>query len=340
MDVARRLGRAALARRIFVGWLMSRLRLSVVEPLWRDPGDTWSARLRSRRQDVTVAIRPVEVEYSGAARSAGSVVRAELAAVRPEARTIVNVTRQADHLLATADWNGASVVRRASQLERFAEVSYLAESLDQHRPRAALQPGPGEGRRPHRRQPANVNHLAGIARQPGLGPVVIVCPVRDSIAARALDLVVDALRPAIARRGEAHLCLTGGSSAAALFARLGSDPRAGDVDWARVHVWQGDERCVPLAHPNSNWASALRDWLDRPGRAAVLAAANRHPVPVDEALATGRDPAWAAARYSEEMERLLPRRGGLVFFDAWLLGVGGDGHILSAFPGGGGTRPV
>ncbi len=131
VDVARpgsdvRLSRAVL----FVGWLMSRLRLSVVEPLWRDPGDTWSARLRSRRQDVTVTIRPVEVEYSGAARSAGSVVRAELAAARPEARTIVNVTRQADHLLATADWNGASVVRRASQLERFAEVSYLAESLD------------------------------------------------------------------------------------------------------------------------------------------------------------------------------------------------------------------
>ena len=178
-----------------------------------------------------------------------------------------------------------------------------------------------------------MNHLAGTARQPGLGPVVIVCPDRDGIAARALDLVVDALRPAIARRGEAHLCLTGGSSAAALFARLGSDPRARDVDWARVHVWQGDERCVPLAHPDSNWASALRDWLDHPAAPGV-AAANRHPIPVDEALATGRDPAWAAARYSEEMERLLPRRGGLVSFDAWLLGVGGDGHILSAFPGG------
>ena len=57
-------------------------------------------------------------------------MRAELAAARPDARTLVNVTRQADHLLATADWNGASVMRRASQLERFDEVPYLAESLD------------------------------------------------------------------------------------------------------------------------------------------------------------------------------------------------------------------
>ena len=79
---------------------------------------------------MAVTIRPVEVEFSGAARAAGSVVRTELATERPDTRTLVNVTRQADHLLATADWNGASVMRRASTLERFDEVPYLAESLD------------------------------------------------------------------------------------------------------------------------------------------------------------------------------------------------------------------
>ena len=115
IDVARpgsdvRLTRAVL----FVGWLASRLRLAVVEPLRQGPGETWSATLRSGRRDVAVAIRPVEVEFSGAARAAGSVVRAELATARPDTRTLVNVTRQADHLLATADWNGASVMRRAS----------------------------------------------------------------------------------------------------------------------------------------------------------------------------------------------------------------------------------
>jgi hypothetical protein len=43
---------------------------------------------------------------------------------------VVNVTRQADHLLATATWNGASVTRRASKLDAFDEVPFLAESLD------------------------------------------------------------------------------------------------------------------------------------------------------------------------------------------------------------------
>jgi glucose-6-phosphate dehydrogenase assembly protein OpcA len=131
VDVARpgfdvRLARAVL----FVAWLMARLRLSVVEPLAEGEDGTWTASLRAGRREIAVAIRPVEVEFSGAARSAGSLVRAELEATCAEAHTVVNVTRQADHLLATAQWNGASVARRASQLEPFDEMPYLAESLD------------------------------------------------------------------------------------------------------------------------------------------------------------------------------------------------------------------
>jgi 6-phosphogluconolactonase len=169
---------------------------------------------------------------------------------------------------------------------------------------------------------------------PGPGrPTVIICPDREAIAARALDLVVDGLLAGWRQRREAHLALTGGSTAAALFGRLRVEARGRQVDWSGVHVWQGDERFVPLAHPESNWAVALRDWLDHPG-APHVPAMRRHPMPVDEAIALGRDAAWAASRYGEEMARVLPLRGGLPAFDVWLLGVGGDGHILSAFPGG------
>ncbi len=131
IDVARPAGEVRLSRALlFVGWLVSRLRLQVVEPLRPGPDEAWRARLRTGRRDIEVEIRPVEVEYSGAVRAAGSVVRAELEAGRKDAHTQVNITRQADHLLATADWNGASVVRRASMLEAFDEAPYLADSLD------------------------------------------------------------------------------------------------------------------------------------------------------------------------------------------------------------------
>ncbi len=131
VDVARPGGEVRLSRAVlFVGWLMSRLRLQVVQPLHESVDDTWVAKVRSGKRIIDIAIRPVEVEFSGAARASGSVVRAELEAQRSDAHTNVNVTRQADHLLATANWNGASVVRRASKLEAFDEAPYLAESLD------------------------------------------------------------------------------------------------------------------------------------------------------------------------------------------------------------------
>jgi 6-phosphogluconolactonase len=150
----------------------------------------------------------------------------------------------------------------------------------------------------------------------------------EGIAERALDLVVEGLRTGIRLRGQAHLALTGGSSAAALFRLLRASPRAGRVEWARVHVWQGDERFVPLDHPDRNWAGALRDWLatDSAGGAVL------HPIPVDEAIAGGHDAAWAAARYAEQLAASLPVRDGVPSFDVLLLGMGGDGHILSTFP--------
>ncbi len=48
----------------------------------------------------------------------------------PRATTRVHVTRQADHLLGTADWNGAQVARRAARLDVFDEMPFLAEALD------------------------------------------------------------------------------------------------------------------------------------------------------------------------------------------------------------------
>ena len=141
---------------------------------------------------------------------------------------------------------------------------------------------------------------------------------------------------AIARRGEAHLALTGGSSAMALFGELCSGDRSRRVDWGHVHVWQGDERFVPWSHPDSNWSAARRGWLDHPDGPAIPPA-QLHPIPVDEAIADGHDPAWAADRYSSELERHLPRVAGQPVLDVVLLGVGADGHILSTFPG---TAPI
>jgi 6-phosphogluconolactonase len=165
---------------------------------------------------------------------------------------------------------------------------------------------------------------------------VIVCEDRGVIAERAVDLLVDGLRTGIARRGEAHLALTGGSSAEALFGVLCGSERSARVDWQRVHVWQGDERFVPWSHPDSNWTAARAGWLDHVD-GPDIPLGQHHPIPVDQAIRDGHDAAWAAQRYAADIDRLLPRVDDIPAFDVILLGVGSDGHILSTFPG---SQPI
>lgn len=161
---------------------------------------------------------------------------------------------------------------------------------------------------------------------------IIHCTAREDIATRALDLLLSQLAAAIGLRGEAHLALTGGSSASALFGLLVADSRARRVDWQQVHVWQGDERFVPRSHPDSNWSAALRDWLEHADGPQVRAE-HLHPIGVDDVIGAGHDAEWSAAAYGARIERSLPHRAGVPAFDVLLLGVGGDGHIMSTFPG-------
>ncbi|CAN5511101.1 hypothetical protein BH24CHL9_BH24CHL9_10780 [soil metagenome] len=105
------------------------------------------------------------------------------------------------------------------------------------------------------------------------------------------------------------------------------------MDWQRVHIWQGDERFVDPGDAESNWGAARREWLEHP-HGPRIPSGRLHPGPVAEAMAGGHAEDWAAARYARELEALTPRRDGLPAIDVILLGVGSDGHILSAFPAG------
>ena len=70
------------------------------------------------------------------------------------------------------------------------------------------------------------------------------------------------------------------------------------------------------------------------GRAAAPLDPERvHPVPVDATLAAGGDAGAAAAAYAAAIAREVPLRDGVPVFDAIVVGVGPDGHLLSVFPG-------
>jgi 6-phosphogluconolactonase len=172
-----------------------------------------------------------------------------------------------------------------------------------------------------------------------------------SLAAEAARRLVDALAGAVARRGEAHLALTGGSAALLLYPELVRPRWQAAVDWSRVHLWWGDERCVPVDHPDSNTGLAYELLLaltERSGEsgsgasgadvtagaiaALPVRADHVHPIDVGAALRGDEGLAAVAQEYGRQLERHLPSVAGVPAFDAILLGVGPDGHILSLFP--------
>jgi len=127
-------------------------------------------------------------------------------------------------------------------------------------------------------------------------------------AERAAELAADRMAEAAAAGG--HVALAGGRTPRRAYELVGE--RAG-IDWSRVDLWFGDERCVPPDDPESNYRLVAETLLAHAAGARVHAVDGR------------ADPDVAAAAYAAEI------RG--VRLDLALLGLGEDGHTASLFPG-------
>lgn len=133
IDISRPTSTLRISKAAFYcGWLASRLGWEVKQPLTRrnDDDEMLTGSFRSGRREIKVELRPVRATLDGSHRAAGSLVRVDVEAERPRSVMRARITRQADHLLATADWNGAQVTRRAGQLEPFDETPFIAEALE------------------------------------------------------------------------------------------------------------------------------------------------------------------------------------------------------------------
>ncbi len=145
----------------------------------------------------------------------------------------------------------------------------------------------------------------------------------ESMSQAAALLIVAQAKDAQAARGLFTMVLSGGSTPGRLYEILASPPIADQIDWQRFFVFWGDERLVPLDHPDSNYMLAKEYLLPR------LPATNIFPVPV-----TVADPHIAASQYEDEIRRFWhgQAKGYEPAFDCLLLGMGPDGHCVSLFP--------
>jgi len=116
------------------------------------------------------------------------------------------------------------------------------------------------------------------------------------------------------------VALTGGDSPKEIYHLLSTEEFSSSIPWEAVHLFWGDDRCVPPDHPRSNFGMANDLFI----RSVPIPEENVHRIRGELGAEAG------ANRYEEELRSFFgdsePR------LDLVHLGVGDDGHIASLFP--------
>lgn len=159
-------------------------------------------------------------------------------------------------------------------------------------------------------------------------PLLEILPTPQLTAEAAARHFVTVAGEAVRTRGEFVVALSGGSTPKLLYELLATPQFANQVEWQRVRVVWGDERCVPPDDPASNYRMAREALLDR----VPIPPANIHRIRGES------DPTEAAAEYERVLRDVLrtplgpPGGPGATRIDLVLLGLGLDGHTASLFP--------
>ena len=146
-----------------------------------------------------------------------------------------------------------------------------------------------------------------------------VVPDLGALATEAAGRIVAVATRAVEDRGTFSIALSGGNTPRPVDELLAREPYRSQIDWGRIQVFFGDERCVPPDSEQSNYRMA---------REALL---SKVPIPQENIhrIRGEIDPHEAAIQYGQ----LLKDRFADCGLDLVLLGMGPDGHTASLFPG-------
>jgi len=156
------------------------------------------------------------------------------------------------------------------------------------------------------------------------GSNVLVFDTPEQLAMAAAERFVDYAKEAISDHGQYSVALAGGNTPRRVYELLATEDFKSRIEWPSVHLFFGDERCVPPDDPASNYRMICAAMISK----IPIPSANVHRI-------VGEGDADANAQaYERELKTFFagvswPR------FDLVLLGMGEDGHTASLFPGAG-----
>jgi 6-phosphogluconolactonase len=118
-----------------------------------------------------------------------------------------------------------------------------------------------------------------------------------------------------------NISLSGGSTPKKIFGIIGNKYES-FLDWHKINLWWGDERCVPPDDPESNYGMTEKHLISK---------INIPSKNIFRILGEN-DPDEECIRYSSLISDKIISRAGMPVFDLIMLGLGSDGHIASIFP--------
>ncbi|MBJ7521818.1 MAG: 6-phosphogluconolactonase [Solirubrobacteraceae bacterium] len=146
--------------------------------------------------------------------------------------------------------------------------------------------------------------------------VISALPDAEAACRRVANLLASYIADARHFGDQVNVALAGGSTPRRAYQLLADM----EGSWDHVHLWLGDERCVPDDDPESN-ALMVEEEICKRARATppVLHRISHFDRPEDAAWAYGME--------------IIQAMGPKPVFDFVLLGLGEDGHTASLFPG-------
>lgn len=134
------------------------------------------------------------------------------------------------------------------------------------------------------------------------------------------EFIITRAKEAIAEKGRFVMALSGGQTPKNIYALLADAAYRERIEWRKVFIFWGDERCVPLDDEQNNAYEATSILLSK----VDIPLSNIHAIPVN------LSPQEAARKYEQTIRDFFEDQP--LQFDLVLLGLGKNGHTASLFP--------